>query len=416
MINLTLNKKVKEKLTKEEILKAKDNGFILIGKTGVGKTTLLNLLFIDNIGKVGDSSQSQTKISNYYCLKEKINSEIFYFCIIDTPGLYDSDLEDNNQIEEIKKLISQENIKIKGLFYLINFQEKRFDLSIQDTFIKYAFLFPIKDFWKRIILIFSHYYGDPEGESKEEMKENSSEAFSKIFLNIMEKTKRVSEPIDFMKINKIYVNMNSKPKNDKQKNNNELIRKEIIFHILKYINLKPLFSKIKIFNFEKYKISPDDKDLYDCNFTQYFDFKGDIIHKDLKILKKYVNGVYKEEDQKIEMNIEEFDIDKQGNIIKKCTKKEGLSGIFEEKIKPVIESYKGKIGSIISVISILGFLFSGDISFFLNAAYSISLTSGGLLIKFSYNEVENKKKEEIVEIIKNEKIDEELIQLIKDNK
>lgn len=416
MINLNLNKKVNERLTKEEILKAKDNGFILIGKTGVGKTTLLNLLFKKNIGKIGDSSQTETKVSNYYYLKENINSEIFYFCIIDTPGLYDSDgLEDNNQIDEIKKLISQENIKIKGLFYLINFQEKRFDLSIQDTFIKYTFLFPIKDFWKRIILIFSHYYGDPEGETKEEMKENSSESFSKIFSKIMEKTKRVSEPIDFMKINKIYVNMNSKPKNVKQENNNELIRKEIVFHILKYKNLNPLFSKIKIFNFEKYKISPDDKDLYDCIFTEYLDFNGEIIHKNLKILKKYTNYTYKEEDQKIEMNIEECDIDKKGFIIKKCTKKQGLSGIFEEKIKPVFESNKGKIGSIISVISILGFLFSGNISF-LNAVYSFSLTSGGLLIKYGYDEKENKKKEEIIEIIKNEKIDEELIQLKNFNK
>ena len=417
MNNLNLNKKVQKKLIKQEILKAKENGFILIGKTGVGKTTLLNLLFKENIGTVGDSSESQTKISSYYCLKEENNSEIFYFCIIDTPGLYDSDgLEDNHQINEIKKLISKENIKIKGIFYVINFQEKRFDLSIQDTFIKYNFLFPIKDFWKYIILIFSHYYGDPDGESKEEMKESSSESFSKIFLNIMEKTKRVSEPIDFMNINKIYVNMNSKPRNDIQRNNNELIRKEIVFHILKYIKLNPLFSKIKIFNFEKYKISPDDKDLYDCTFTQYIDFKGDIIHKDLKILKKYTNNIYKEEDQKIEMNTEDFDIDNQGNIIKKSTKKEGILGIFEEKIKPIFESNKGKIGSIISIASILGFLLTGNISIFLNAAYSISLTSGGLLIKFSYNEVENKKKEEIIEIIKNEKIDEELFQLKKDNK
>ena len=43
------------KLTKEGILKAKENGFILIGKTGVGKISLLNLIYGNNVGKVGYS-------------------------------------------------------------------------------------------------------------------------------------------------------------------------------------------------------------------------------------------------------------------------------------------------------------------------------------------------------------------------
>jgi putative ribosome biogenesis GTPase RsgA len=32
-------------LTNEEKLKAKENGFILLGKTGVGKTSILNLIY-----------------------------------------------------------------------------------------------------------------------------------------------------------------------------------------------------------------------------------------------------------------------------------------------------------------------------------------------------------------------------------
>ena len=55
-------------LKKDEILKCKENGFILIGKTGVGKTSLLNLLYGEDIGKVGHSSFSETKNSNYYCI------------------------------------------------------------------------------------------------------------------------------------------------------------------------------------------------------------------------------------------------------------------------------------------------------------------------------------------------------------
>ena len=52
-------------LNDEEILKAKDNGFVLMGKTGVGKTSLLNLLYGSDIGKVGYSSQSETTETNF---------------------------------------------------------------------------------------------------------------------------------------------------------------------------------------------------------------------------------------------------------------------------------------------------------------------------------------------------------------
>ena len=37
--------KINKMLTDEEILKCKENGFILIGKTGIGKTSLLNIIF-----------------------------------------------------------------------------------------------------------------------------------------------------------------------------------------------------------------------------------------------------------------------------------------------------------------------------------------------------------------------------------
>ena len=50
-------------LTDEEKLKAKENGFILLGKTGVGKTSILNVIYKANIGKVGHSLQSETKTS-----------------------------------------------------------------------------------------------------------------------------------------------------------------------------------------------------------------------------------------------------------------------------------------------------------------------------------------------------------------
>ena len=45
-LNFYINlNKINKMLTDEEILKCKENGFILIGKTGIGKTSLLNIIF-----------------------------------------------------------------------------------------------------------------------------------------------------------------------------------------------------------------------------------------------------------------------------------------------------------------------------------------------------------------------------------
>ena len=87
-------------LTEEEIIKAKGNSFILLCKTGVGKTSLLNVINGKDIEKVGYITLSETKKSNYYCLKEKLNEKIIYFCIIDIPGLYDTQ---GVQVDEIQK-------------------------------------------------------------------------------------------------------------------------------------------------------------------------------------------------------------------------------------------------------------------------------------------------------------------------
>ena len=222
-------------LSEDEILKCKENGFILIGKTGVGKTSLLNVLFGDDIGKVGYTSNSETKESNFYCIKETVNNNFIYFCIIDTPGLYDTDGVDVdiNQKKDIQQLISKEKIKIKAILFLSNFQNERFDFSEQNSLLQYNALFPMKDFWNRLILIFTHYYGDPEGDSKEEIKERSLECFNQIINDIMRKVKNISDKVEFEDLNRKYINIYSKVKNDKQFKINQEIRNSLIIEISK---------------------------------------------------------------------------------------------------------------------------------------------------------------------------------------
>ena len=344
----------------EEILKAKENGFILIGKTGVGKTSLLNIIYGNNVGKVGYSTNSETVISTEYYIKKKIGNEFIYFCIIDTPGLYDTNGEeiDNFQIDTINILISEKNIKIKGLLFLSNFQNERFDASEQLSFIKYNSIFPLKDFWKHMVIIFTHYFGDPDGDSKEQIKSRSTEVFSMLFKNIMEKTKGVSEPIDFDKITKKYINIYSNPKNEKHLKNNEIIRQNLIDEIMKLIKSEPMFTKLYILNIYNYEINRNDDNIYNCDLYLYYNANNKIINKNLEIIKTIKKYVGFENDQKIILNAQICEIKKNGNLSLKKNKEENYSKILNNlSINPKIIGLEGKHLSFSSIIEMILSLF-----------------------------------------------------------
>lgn len=387
-------------LTKEEILKCKENGFILIGKTGVGKTSLLNVIYGDEVGKVGHSSKSETKQSNYYCVKEFFQDEIIYFSIIDTPGLYDTQGVDVdiNQKRDIQLLVSKEKIKIKGILFLSNFQNERFDYSEQVTLLEYNALFPMKDFWNRLILIFTHFYSDPDGDSKEEIQERALKNFTNIINRIMEKIKDVSNPIEFIDLNRKYINVYSKIKNENQIKNNKSIRDNLLLEISKYVKFNPMFNKLKIFHFKKYEIEEKDEYIYDCDLILYLDLDDNIISSDLNILKKYpkLNNDNKEE-TKIECDVKKCKIDDQGNLINIYNEKEGF-----------FNDTKSKVGGGLTIISVIGLIFSG-IFFFPTIPICITSLVGGIYImKKSSDQREKNEQIKIIELIEEQKIDEEI--------
>ena len=53
---------------------------------------------------------------------------------------------------------------------MIIFQEERFDSSEQETLLSYNRFFPLKRFWKHLVVIFTHY---PNGDDIEEMIEKT---------------------------------------------------------------------------------------------------------------------------------------------------------------------------------------------------------------------------------------------------
>lgn len=323
-------------LNEQELIKAKENCFILIGKTGTGKTSLLNVLYgLKDIGKVGHSLKSETKESNYYPISWTEKNDKKYFCIIDTPGLYDSDDEGNDKlhIEQLKCLIYKENLKIKGFLYLSNFQKERFDNSEIKSLIKYNSFFPHKDFWKRILFIFSHFYGDSSGESAEEMKMRKSVILSQIFEKIMNTVKNISTPIKFEELNCKYINIYSPARNEKQKNINQLKRYDIIQDLIKFIELKPLYSKIKIIKYKNFESNLKKNTLFDVEASLYYDLSGrnfDIHYDKINLHYKKENINEKEEIYVFSKNCE---FDKNGELKYIETKiNNGISSLIINKI------------------------------------------------------------------------------------
>ena len=90
-----------EKFVTDEI---KDKIAVLLGKTGVGKSTFINCITEKRECIIGEGYQSCTKkIKHVDTLKDEFN---FYF--VDTPGLDDTEGDENNikQLNEIKNKVS----------------------------------------------------------------------------------------------------------------------------------------------------------------------------------------------------------------------------------------------------------------------------------------------------------------------
>ena len=235
-------------MNSKEKEKARLNGFVLAGKTGAGKTTLLNAIFGKEVGRVERGLNSVTQESTVYYYKTQNGKCI---SLIDTPGLSDSNsLEKINidfiHLENITEVISKENIRLKGILFLVNFQNERFDSDEQKALLRYNELFPLRRFWKNIIIIFTHNFGDPDGDSKEEMKAQRDISNGNIFSKIMDKVKNVSDVIEYNELKIKYFNSYSPTKNDNQKKKNIIVRDELEKELNLLCETEPLFSQIEI--------------------------------------------------------------------------------------------------------------------------------------------------------------------------
>ena len=157
-----------------------DCHFLLLGKTGVGKSTLCKILSENENIIIGNTMAPQTSEVNSY----KCQIDNFKFSIIDTPGYDDNPKKDIENYNYIKELLSSKNYKIKGIFYLFSFQDTKFSDSHREGFQKIINLIPLDNFWDYFTIIFTHTYVD-EYDDLEEKKNEKLKSLEEIFVPLI---------------------------------------------------------------------------------------------------------------------------------------------------------------------------------------------------------------------------------------
>ncbi len=232
------------------------NGFILGGKTGTGKSTLINAMMGEEVAEARKDSFSVTTKTAVYYYRLKSGKMI---TILDTPGLMDTNTSkdpniDNIHLREIQEKVYKENIQVKGIIFLVNFQNERFDASEQEALINYNKIFPLPNFWEHILVVFTHYFGDPDGDDEEEMKKTRDESNKKILGTIMERIKNISTVIDYNDLTTKYFNSYSPVKTPKQKSKNDKNKEELEVYLENISKKEPLFTRVEMVTKENYVV------------------------------------------------------------------------------------------------------------------------------------------------------------------
>ena len=136
-----------------------ENCFLLLGKTGIGKSTLAKILSENQSIKIGNSLESETQESNTY----DCHFGDFKYSVIDTPGYDDSNGNDAKNYSCIKQYLTSSSHNIKGIVLLFSFQDTRFGESHRKGLEKIVNLIPLDDFWSYVTIIFTKtFWDDPD--------------------------------------------------------------------------------------------------------------------------------------------------------------------------------------------------------------------------------------------------------------
>ena len=291
------------------------HSFILLGKTGVGKSSLCNNICKENKFVVGDSFDSCTTQTSSQIIVN--NDKKYKLLIIDTPGFEDTEGRDNENIEKMKNFI-KENERIKGIIIVIDFRNVRFDLSLQNSIKIIADLFPLNNFWEHVIIVWSHF----ENNNIAQKQKIESKAFfnSKSLQNVfddLEKNNKISKPTSLkMKFIDSNPNLTGEELKISQESAEDLV-KDIINMKPMYKNIIDMPEKEVIDNTKQEVKQGDDTIIYYKKIKKriFVDFDDKKTEKEY-ITEKFSITKKEEESEKKEVSLSPAEVNKRNKIIK----------------------------------------------------------------------------------------------------
>lgn len=149
-----------------ELRKSREFTFLLIGKTGVGKSSTINNLMGSDIAEVGDYIPTTMDVKEY-----RLPIEGFNFHVVDTPGLCDDLPEKGNDqkyIEEIKSKVKQ----IDTVLYVTNLNDTRVRIDEKQGIELMTKAFTEK-IWENSVIVFTFSNSVPPQKFSEALKVRS---------------------------------------------------------------------------------------------------------------------------------------------------------------------------------------------------------------------------------------------------
>ena len=269
-----------------------DNTFIILGRSGCGKSTTCKTLTGNQNIRISSSKQACTTTVSYNpgCLYNSSHLP-YYFTMVDTPGLDDSEGRDKDIYQQLREMLQNKNMKVKGIIIAQDFQTQRFGESEQNIIEKIIQLVPIKDFWKYITILVTHCFTDKPKKLPERKKKFKNELKSlfekKFFFKYFQKYGIMGE---FSDINVAFVNFDDEEPSMDDDGVNEL--KEILE---KQLNKEPIFQECKIELKENVSVLDYNDDwsrktatLYSCKVKniKFFGQNGKILNEINTIIEK----------------------------------------------------------------------------------------------------------------------------------
>ena len=162
----------------------KESYFVIVGLTGVGKSTFVNAISNKKWCRVSVKGKSMTQ--NNELIRFSQNHHTFY--VVDTPGLGDSQ---NNErvINELKTLLSKWPF-LKKIVIIKPYTEIRLADYLQKALEVIMDCFPLQNFWDHVLIVNNRCI--PTDEAYKDFLEENPETF-------LDKLKQCTNLLDFMK-------------------------------------------------------------------------------------------------------------------------------------------------------------------------------------------------------------------------